>query len=221
MNKRFLPALLTLILMVTTLNNQSAKAQSIELLGSNVLNGALTGTLLGVGVMGLQNSDDFAPMRIGLGAGILGGTAVALYDITTLPEGQQFFISGTFNDGNNSSIIILLDTIYGAGTGAVLGAAVMMIQNKRIIKGFQFGGSAGLWAGFGFGLADAFMFGERNRDFAASAMLNRSSIFETSAGALDIDIGEPTFYKTIESGYGLLKYSLNPGIKILSIGKNF
>src|SRR6056297_3097956 len=175
---------------------ESAKAQTIDLLGGNVLNGAVTGTFLGVGVMGLQNSDDFAPLRVGLGAGILGGAGIAVYDISTLPQGQHLFISGLFNDGNNSSIIILLDTMYGAAGGALLGTAVMLIQNKPIIEGIQYGGSAGVWAGFGMGLVDAFLLSERNSDFTANALLDRSSLVEFQTAGMDIGLGKPAMFRT-------------------------
>lgn len=209
------------VLFASLLIQKNASAQTVDLLGGNVLNGAVTGTLLGVGVMGLQNSDNFAPLRIGLGAGILGGAGIAVYDIATLPQGQQFFISGLFNDGNNSSIIILLDTMYGIAGGAVLGSAVMLIQNRPIVEGLQYGGSAGVWAGFGLGLIDAFLLSERNRDFTANALLNRSSLFEFNAGTVDIGIGEPALYKTFSNTRHSLNFELNPGVKILSIGGKF
>lgn len=209
------------ILLTSTLLQKKASAQTVDLLGGNVLNGAVTGTLLGVGVMGLQNSDNFAPLRIGLGAGVLGGAGIAIHDIATLPQGQQFFISGIFNDGNNSSIIILLDTMYGAAGGAVLGSAVMLIQNKPLVEGLQYGGSAGVWAGFGLGLIDAFILSERNRDFTANVLINRSSLLEFDAGSVDIGIGQPALYKSISNTGNSFHYKLNPGVKILSVGGNF
>lgn len=216
--------LLTLFIPVLLMFSQfteEAKSQTTELLGGNVLNGAVTGTFLGVAVMGLQNSNDFAPLRIGLGAGILGGTGVAIYDVATLPQGQQFFISGTFNDGNNSSIIILLDTLYGTGGGAVLGTAFMLIQNKPIVDGLQFGGSAGAWAGFGFGLIDAFILSERNRDFTANNIPRRSALVEYSAGDFDIGIGQPALYQTKTLSDQSLVSSVKPGFKFISVNKTF
>lgn len=221
MKKISLPIFIVAFFFATVFGFFSAKAQTVDLVGGNVLNGAVTGTLLGVGVMGLQNNNNFAPLRVGLGAGILGGAGIALYDVTTTPQGQQFFISGTFNDGNNSSILILLDTMYGAGTGAVLGTAIMLIQNKPLIEGLQYGGSAGAWAGFGFGLLDAFMFAERNRDFTAVNLLNRSSLIETNAGSFEIGIAEPTLYQSIRMQNNSLNFELNPGIKIISFGSRF
>lgn len=213
--------ILSALLLFTFSYQETAKAQAVDLLGGNMLNGAVTGTFLGVGVMGLQNSDDFAPLRIGLGAGILGGAGVAVYDIATLPKGQQFFISGLFNDGNNSSIIILLDTMYGVAGGAVLGTAVMLIQNRPIVEGFQYGGSAGAWAGFGVGLVDAFLLSERNKDFTAGAFLNRSSLVQFEAVGMDVGIGKPALFRTFSAKSRSLGYEFNPGVKLLSLSGSF
>ena len=214
-------SLIAAILFLTVPVKETAQAQTVDLLGGNVLNGAVTGTMLGIGVMGLQNSDDFSPLRVGLGAGILGGASIALYDVATLPQGQQFFISGIFNDGNNSSIIILLDTMYGAAGGAVLGSAVMLIQDEPIVDGLRYGGGIGVWAGFGLGLIDAFLIAERNQDFVAESILNRSSLLEMKAGEFDIGIGEPTLYRTVDAGQGSLSYDLNPGVKLFSLSRSF
>ncbi|REL33521.1 hypothetical protein DYD21_12185 [Rhodohalobacter sp. SW132] len=221
MKKLFLPALILFVVISFTLKPATSHSQTVDLLGGNILNGAVTGALLGAGVMGLQNNDDFAPLRIGVGAGILGGAGIAAYDIITLPQGQQFFISGVFNDGNNSSILILLDTMYGAATGGVLGSAVMLIQNKPLVKGLQYGGSAGAWVGFGFGLIDAFTLSERNSDFTASSIFNRSSIIETSAGPLDLGFGEPTVYHTLSLDHNSNGIDYAPGFKFFSISSRF
>lgn len=221
MKTTFISILISAFIFCSLPIKESAQAQTIDLLGGNVLNGAVTGTMLGIGVMGLQNSDDFAPLRVGLGAGILGGASIALYDVATLPQGQQFFISGIFNDGNNSSIIILLDTMYGAAGGALLGSAVMLIQDEPIVDGLRYGGGIGVWAGFGLGLVDAFLIAERNKDFVAESILNRSSLLELDAGNFDIGIGEPTLYRSINMGQGSLSYDINPGVKVFSFSRAF
>lgn len=220
MKSSFIPLILSLLLLGTLITRET-NAQTTNLLAGNAINGAVTGTFLGVAVMGLQNDDDFAPLRIGLGAGILGGTGVAIYDVATLPQDQQFFISGTFNDGTNSSIIILLDTLYGTGGGAILGTAFMLIQNKPLVEGLQYGGSAGAWAGFGFGLIDAFTLSERNRDFTAHAILQRSSLMEYTAGDVNIGIGEPALYQAKIISDNSLVSSIEPGFKFLSVSKSF
>lgn len=170
--------IILLISILFSFHQEQAKAQSPDLLGYNILNGAVTGSIAGLATMGLRNNDDFAPLRVGLGAGILTGAAIAAYDLSTVPSGQEFFISGTFNDGNNSSIILLMDTLYGIGGGVVLGTAIMLIQNEPLVKGVQYGGSIGAFTGMGFGLIDAFFLAEGNRDFVAQSLFNRSSIFE-------------------------------------------
>lgn len=169
-----------LISVISTINQEQVKAQTTDLLGYNILNGAVTGSIAGLATMGLRNNDDFAPLRVGLGAGILSGAAIAAYDFSTVPDGQEFFISGTFNDGNNSSIIILMDTLYGIAGGSVIGTAIMLIQNEPLVKGIQYGGSIGAFTGIGFGMIDAFFLAEGNRDFVAQSLFNRSSILEVN-----------------------------------------
>ncbi len=201
--------------------NQKASSQSAELIGGNLLNGAVTGTALGVATMGLQNNSSFAPLRIGLGSGILGGAGLAIYDVATLPQGQQFFISGVFNDGTNSSIVILLDTFYGAALGAALGSAVMLISNKSLLDGLQYGTSAGAWIGFGFGLVDSFMLAERNRDFVSDRFSGRSALFEMTHNNSDINFLEPGLFAYKDLSSTALEYKLQPAINLVTVRSNF
>ncbi|MDX1585714.1 MAG: hypothetical protein R3222_03185 [Balneolaceae bacterium] len=148
---------------------QKASSQTIKLLAGNTLNGAVTGVSLGGAVMGLQNSDDFAPARVGVGAGTLFGIGVGFYDVSQVAKGEQFYISGTFNDGTNTSIIVLLDTFYGAAAGAIVASSITLIANKPIVDALQYGSSAGAWVGFGFGLIDAFALSKGPGDYTATA----------------------------------------------------
>ena len=197
------------------------KAQSIELIGGNIVNGAVTGTILGTAVMGLQNSNDFTPLRVGLGAGILGGSGLAIYDIATLPRGQQFFKSGMFNDGNNSSIIILLDTLYGTGLGAALGSAVVLIGNNSFVDGLQFGASVGAWAGFGFGIVDSFVLAEDNRDLVAGNLISGSGLIELSRNDMEIEFLKPDIIHTMNVDNGALSHKMNPALTLFSMKHRF
>ncbi len=213
--------LVLLILSVSWLFTHQAKAQSIELIGGNVLNGAVTGSILGTAVMGLQNSNDFTPFRIGLGTGILGGSGIAVYDVATLPRGQQFFKSGVFNDGNNSSIIILLDTLYGAGLGAALGSAVVLIGKESIVDGLQYGASAGAWAGFGFGIVDSFILSEHNRDLVSGGLVSGSGLIELSKNDTVIEFMKPDIIQTINADNGTLSQNMNPALTLFSMKHRF
>lgn len=164
---RSIKIFISAIFLITIVMANEASSQTIKLLGGNTLNGAVTGVALGGSVMGLQNSDDFAPVRIGLGAGTLFGIGVGFYDVSQVSKGQQFYISGTFNDGTNTSIIVLLDTFYGAAAGAVIASSITLITNKPVVDALQYGASAGAWAGFGFGLIDAFSLAQGPGDFAS------------------------------------------------------
>ncbi len=215
-------SLLTIFLFLITVTvSEKTTAQTGSLLGGNVLNGALTGTALGAATMGLQNSNDFAPLRIGLGAGILAGAGIAAYDIITLPQGQEFFISGMFNDGNNSSVIILLDTFYGAAGGAILGSAVMLIGNKPIVGGLQYGSSIGAWAGFGLGLFDSFFYAERNSDFISSNLLNRGSLIEIDREKFSVGLISPDVIAKKSLDSDRLKYDFAPALNMISVRAQF
>jgi len=218
--KQFTLLSLFVFLLTVTVSEKSS-AQTGQLLGGNVLNGALTGTALGAATMGLQNSSDFAPLRVGLGSGILAGAGVAVYDIVTLPQGQEFFISGIFNDGNNSSVIILLDTFYGAAGGAILGSAVMLIGNKPIVEGLQYGSSIGTWAGFGFGLFDSFFYAERNSDFVSSNLLNRSSLIEIDREQFTFGMISPDIVANKSLDTDQLKFNYSPVLNMVSFRARF
>lgn len=138
----------------------TATAQSIELLAGNTLNGAVNGVVMGASVMAVTNNPDFAPLRVGAGLGTLYGIGTGAFDISK-SGGQKLLVTGSFNDGNNSSIIVLLDTFYGAAAGAVVATAVMLVADEPLVNGLQYGAGVGAWVGFGFGLFDAFVLAER------------------------------------------------------------
>lgn len=218
---KHLATLILSALLLSLITPDRAKAQTGQLLGGNVLNGALTGTALGAATMSLRNSGDMAPLRIGLGSGILGGAGLALYDIATLPTGQQFFISGIFNDGNNSSVIILIDTFYGAAGGAILGTAVMLIGNKPLVGGLQYGSGVGAWVGFGFGLLDSFVFAERNRDFISSGLLEKDSIIEFSIPKFDVGLIKPELFSYYDLSGKTQSIRFEPTLNLISLTKTF
>jgi hypothetical protein len=219
--------ILSLILLSSgyfTVNSYAqASSPTLQLAGGNVLNGTLTGTMLGAATMAINNDEDITPLRIGIGAGILGGFGVALYDIVTLPSGQEFYISGVFNDGRNSSIIVLLDTFYGAAGGAILGSAVTLISNEPVIEGIRLGSGIGAWAGFGFGLFDSFVLAERNRDFMTSSLVNRSSLLEMESGSGSLHVGlvSPAFQNSFVIKPNALQLQTNPVLNLISLKKTF
>lgn len=197
-------------------------SQSAELIGGNVINGALTGSALSLAIMGLNNDASFRTLQIGLGAGLLAGTGMAIYDTALLPPGQQFFISGIFNDGKNSSIILLLDTAYGAALGTAVGTAVILIANKSFVKGVQYGASAGAWAGFGVGLIDTFVIAERNRDFTSSNLLDYDSVMTLRAGSQsDIHVLSPRFAVVTDFGSDRLRSKIHPVLNLFTFNRTF
>ncbi len=219
MKKYLLPTVLTIVLSIGSFS--ALKAQSARLIGENMVNGALTGTILGTATMGLQDDNDFKPLRIGLGAGIIAGTGMAIYDVSTLPKGQQFYISGLFNDGTNSSILILLDTVYGAGVGAALGSAVVLIANEPILDGIQYGASVGAWAGFGVGLVDSFLLAERNEDFVSNRLTNQSSLFQVGGKNTTFSLIEPDLFQFVDASQNALSVKTTPALQLFSVKTSF
>lgn len=217
--KQLIVALLSIVFIITS--TSTSNAQTGKLLGGNVVNGAITGTVLGAATMGLKNDSDLTPLRIGLGSGILAGAGIALYDVATVPSGQEFFISGIFNDGNNTSIIILLDTMYGTAGGALLGTAVMLIGNQPIVDGLQYGASIGAWAGFGIGLLDGFVFAERNNDFISSQFLKKDSLIEFSARGIDVGMVQPQLFSYSHFSNNALSIEVEPALQLFSLNKRF
>lgn len=192
-------------------------AQTQEILGGNLLNGAINGSILGAAAMGLQNSDDFSALRIGLGAGILYGVGMAAWDVTQRPPNGELVVRGTFNQGKNSSVIILLDTMYGAAGGALIGMAGMLIADQPISEGLQYGSSAGAWGGFAFGLVDRFLLATRgNRPLAS--LLNREALIQTPIIAgWQGNFGSADWARTVHISNHTLSSRMEPTWTLLSL----
>lgn len=213
--KIFIRFLLFSTLLIASIQSQT-KAQSIELVGGNILNGVLTGSILGVATMGLNDTSDFTAFRVGLGSGILFGTGIAIYDLATVPRGQRFFISGLLNDGENTSIIILLDTLYGSAVGVAVGSAVALIGNHAITDGLQYGAGAGAWLGFGIGLIDAFTLAERNSDFMSNPLLNNDSLLSLNRSNSTMKFLQPDMIRYNDLSGNTLGARFEPTLNIIS-----
>lgn len=201
---------------------QTASSQHIELLASNTVNGAATGLGLGAATLGLQNSSAYeAPLRIGLGLGTLYGIGVGVYDITKAEKGSEYYVSATFNDGKNSSVIVLLDTFYGAAAGAVVASAVTLILNEPLKYGLQYGASAGAWAGFGFGLIDAFLLAKEPDEIIISAnnISRASGLLSLQTGNRHIDVGlvNPSLTKIMQLDSHTLSQSASFKVDLLNV----
>lgn len=196
-------SVLCILFVLTAGISKEARSQSVELLAGNTLNGAMNGTILGGAAMALGNSTSFDPLRIGLGLGILGGVGMGAYDVS-YGQGNEILVSGLLNDGNNSSIIILLDTFYGIGAGSIIVTSVMLVANEPLLDGLQYGAGIGAIAGFGFGVFDSFVLAKRSSagSYTANRFLKSASSKEAVAGGLI----------TLKNGKGGSVGFLNPGL---------
>lgn len=205
--------------------NKPVKAQSIELFAGNTLNGAMNGVLLGGATMALKNNDDFGPVRVGLGAGTLYGIGMGVYDVTQVSGGQQFYISGTFNDGTNTSIIILLDTIYGAAGGALISSSISLIFKNELSTALQYGAGTGAWIGFGFGIFDAFIL-SKGPDFSqqnvAMSQGNVDGLLTYSNASKSLNVGmiSPTVIEQKKISRSSISKSYAPSLNVIQLRLN-
>lgn len=210
-----------ILLILLSLNTNKTEAQTIEILAGNAINGAAQGAILGAATMGVNNSSDFANIRVGVGIGSLYGIGMGVYDMTT-GKGGPIGVRGLFNDSKNTSVIVLLDTAYGAAAGAFVATSVIMIMNKSFVDGLQYGASYGAWVGFGLGLVDAFIISERgpiqnysslNYNSNASGLIGLNFEGGSSFGFLN-----PTLVHTKNTNF---QSSLKPAVDVLNFKYNF
>lgn len=212
------------IFLILVVSTSISKAQTVEILAGNTLNGAMNGTLLGGASMAIANNDAFYPLQVGLGLGTLYGIGMGGYDITK-GGGKEILVSGLFNDGNNSSIIVLLDTFYGAAAGSIIVTSIMLVANKPLIDGLQYGAGIGAWAGFGFGIFDAFVLAKTTTSPLAS--IYRPSNNANGLVGLNLENGaslgflNPSVVQTIELTPTSFDRAFSPGIEFVNFKFNF
>lgn len=141
---------------------------------------------------------------------------MAAWDTSQRPENGDLVIQGRFNQGRNSSVIVLLDTMYGAAGGALIGMAAMLIADHPISDGLQYGASSGAWAGFAFGLVDRFVLAERNRSVAS--IFDRNALFESpQMGGWKAEIGKPDWISNIHLSGQQLSRRVDPSWTFLAL----
>jgi len=181
-----IPAVFVMLLFTLTVIQQTSQAQAFRIVTINTFAGAVTGASLGGATMALQNKSeaDFYPMRFGVGMGTIMGLGTGFYDISKMTGGAGFYVDGMISSANSTGTIILLDTFYGAATGAVVGTAISLMTEAKIVKGLQYGSGAGAWVGFAFGLVDAFALSSAGDydsfydEYASNFHSNSSGLFQ-------------------------------------------
>jgi hypothetical protein len=197
----------------------------MKVTAGNTIIGTATGTMVGLGFMGLQNSNDFTPVRIGIGAGTIFGLGVGVYDVAQMGDFGYYQVDGLFNSTEYTGLIILMDTFYGGVTGAVLGMAVTLMTNDPILNGIQYGGSLGILGGFAFGLVDAFYFSSNTGTFASlQKPANQvDGLIHVSAKNLDLGLIHPAVYsqKSYNTGLRITTSTLQTGLQVAHLKVNF
>lgn len=188
------------ILLLSSFDITPVQAQEPDrnlILASDLVNTTLNGAMLSSAVMGMQNSTNYKdPLRIGVGLGMLAGVGLAAYDLVQVEKGRDL-IYGTFISGNNSSVVLLIDTIYGAVAGSVVGTAIILVANEPLTDGLQYGASLGGLLGFGFGMVDTFIL-SRNRTMSPMGSSLNSDFASLEVGSGSIGVNQSA--STISSG---------------------
>ncbi|MFU8861228.1 MAG: hypothetical protein ACNA8K_12495 [Cyclonatronaceae bacterium] len=187
MKLRLTLSLLSIVLIGSLIPYQKAGAQGLRIIASNTAMGALNGAMLGGASMALANSDDWRPLRFGAGFGTIAGLGLGIYDFSQ-SQGGVYTIDGVFNQANYTSQIILMDTFYGAVTGTLVGMAVTLIMDEKVIYGLQYGVGAGTWAGFAFGLVDAFAISRGPTEFRYEDFGDYSSAPTGQSGMIQMQV---------------------------------
>lgn len=156
LNSKSLPVLLLLLIVLTAV--RTVESQPLRIVAVNTFTGAVTGAALGGATIALQNKsdNDYYPLRFGIGMGTIMGVGTGFYDWSQA-AGDGYYVDGAISSTGTTGTLILLDTFYGAATGAIVGTAVSLMTESKIVKGVQFGSATGAWVGFAFGLFDAFV----------------------------------------------------------------
>ena len=219
---------------LSVISTTNSSAQSVKILSSNTLNGAINGVVLGGATMFVtdkkvnapfnKNLEDLYALQVGLGIGTLYGVSMGAYDVVT-GEGRQILVSGFFNDGNNSSIIALMDTFYGAAAGGIIALSVSLVSNDPIIEAMQYGIGYGAFIGFGFGLVDMFMIAERSSE--PIAFHKQSPVLAPGITSIDFENGHsiglinPSLTSLLQIDSNSLNQRLQPTLEIINLRMEF
>jgi hypothetical protein len=134
------------------------KAQVVETIGHSVVNGGTTGASLSTAIWMVNNdgsSFDIDEFSFGVGAGLLGGIGLGIFDAIASEGRSDYALKGTLNLSRNRSGLVLMDTFYGTGAGLIISGAVSLMQENRSWDTIREGAGIGTLVGFGFGLVDA------------------------------------------------------------------
>lgn len=204
MKFRLLVSLLAIIVIIMSASPQKIQGQGLRIIASNTMLGALNGAMLGGASMALANSEDLRPMRFGVGFGTLGGLGLGIYDFAKA-QGGAYSVQGVFNHANYTTQIIIQDTFYGAVTGTLVGMAITLILDEKVVYGIQYGAGVGTWAGFAFGLVDVFAISRGPREFRYEDFDDYSSPPARQSGFLQMQ-----FNNSHSLGFGDVEFTQHP-----------
>lgn len=217
------PHVLFLLLSLSLLFPSISQAQVLKVLASDTFIGIFNGALLGAGTMALSNNGDAAPLRYGVGFGTLYGLSMGAVDVSSIKTGKSYTRESTLNTTGTSAQIILMDTFYGGAAGVVVGFAISLIANQPIAKGLQYGSASGVWAGFGFGVMDAFYLSKPTSTPTSSNMQSsgHSGLLTIGNAKTSVSFIQPVTILTTEPTSHGLERKLHAGLQVADLRISF
>jgi hypothetical protein len=208
-------------------STHQANAQTLQILAGDTFYGAATGAALATGTMGMKNDfENLKPLRFGVGLGTLAGLGIGAYDLSQSQGGGQLMVNGSFNQVNQTGLILLLDTFYGAGTGALVGSAITLMTGDPIVDGIRYGAGIGAWGGFAFGVADAFLLSNTSTTMASNKIPTTP---KSAQGFVSFDSGnqwqvgliQPSVTSVRTFSQGQIGSQVSASLQVLNVNINF
>ena len=231
---RKITALVLGVILSVVFIQKPIQAQSVQILSSNALNGAINGVVLGGAQMFLtdkkvnapfnKNLEDLSALQVGLGLGTLYGVGMGAFDVVT-GEGREILVSGFFNDGDNSSIIVLMDTFYGAAGGGLIAMSLSLVANDPLVDATKYGMGLGAFIGFGFGVIDTFIIAERSSEPVSMTYYTPQTADGLASITFDngasIGLINPSISSTLELTQTSFSQVYRPTVDIINLRVNF
>jgi len=148
--------------------SSASNGQVLKLLATDTFYGAGLGGLLWTGSAAIAGTDNLSGLGGSIGAGILVGAGMGGYDSYLYLHNGNPYRNGSITSSGTSMQIVTMDALYGGAIGAMLGAAVGLISSDAgFLKSMGYGYGYGVWTGMLFGVVDAVVLAQPEKNNSA------------------------------------------------------
>ncbi|MCK6602064.1 MAG: hypothetical protein L6Q77_09580 [Bacteroidetes bacterium] len=143
-------------------------AQVLKLVATDTFHGAGLGGLLWTGSAALGGVDNLDGLGPSVGAGILIGTGMGVFDSWLVLNNGNPYRNGILKSTGTSMEIVTMDSFYGGLIGGMVGVAAGLINSdSKFLNNVTTGYGYGVWAGMAFGIVDAVALASPSRNSGA------------------------------------------------------